>query len=316
MWLSVRARLTGNSHQAALLSCQDCAEQSIFSDGCMVCVVADGASDAILGEIGASIAVESVKKFFEITPFNELRYMDKATLAGKIRENFFKYLNIKMAVIGFPTIPNNYAATVAFTAIYEPYDRFFCGVVGDCAVAAVHNDWSIDSFPYNAKPKMRPDFITDSNINMKIYSGRLSEYRGFAVTTDGCAKGGLVGLNNRFDDDIVKIIFDNLTVTQNPEMWLGMFMQKNISKITGDDLSMYVLYNCNLSIRSESAPNNAVPSSENMFVKDRDAKAKKRITKRETTPKAKKDFYNTARQIAPMVGLLILALIMIILIIF
>lgn len=240
MWLATRARITGHSHVRKGLPCQDFAESQVLGD-CMVSIVADGASSAPLGEIGASIAVEAIKKYFGKVPPTSLFHMSEQVICSEIKQCFDFYLERKIRELTFPTYPLDYAATVAFIAIYEKYDTFCYGVIGDCAVATITNYgeiYTISSFSNN----QRPHFISDNSFSIQFGHGKLSDYGGFILTTDGCAKGGLISLNNHFDAEVVTAIFENLPLTQNPETWLASFINKNIAQFTPDDLSMYIIY--------------------------------------------------------------------------
>lgn len=247
MWLATRARVTGSSHVVDMLPCQDFAEKQI-TDEYMICVVSDGASSAPFGEIGASIAVESIKRYFKDTSVDKLRSMSKQELNGKILNYFRAYLDRKIQEIKFSTNPSDYAATVAFIVICEKDDFYLCGVVGDCAIAkyslqgivlTISDTISGKEMPYDI---YRPHFITDDLTSIQFSDGRLSECSGFIITTDGCANGGLLSFEKQFDLNIINAIFKSLPVTQNPEIWLEKFICRNIAEFTSDDLSMYVIY--------------------------------------------------------------------------
>ena len=151
MWLATRARITGHSHVRNGLPCQDFAESQVVGD-CMVSIVADGASSAPLGEIGASIAVEAIKKYFGKVPPRSLILKSGQVICTEIKKYFDFYLERKIRELTFPTHPLDYAATVAFIAIFEKYDVFCYGVIGDCAVATITNHgeiYTISSFDNN-----------------------------------------------------------------------------------------------------------------------------------------------------------------------
>lgn len=244
MWLSTRARITGKAHQRGGLPCQDYAERKI-TDDCMICILADGASSASLGEVGAAIAVESIKSYFSNISFESLKHMEEEELITELGKCFQKYLQAKSNVLMFEIKSSDFASTAAFIATYEKYDYYVYGIVGDCAIAILEKDKRVRTILKRNKSNLynRPDFITDSPIRMQVGSGRLSDNYGFIMTSDGCANGGMVSSDNLFSEEVVHIMISNLSCTQNPEIWLEKFLQKNITKYTGDDLSMYVIYN-------------------------------------------------------------------------
>lgn len=240
MWLATRARITGHSHIRNGLPCQDFAESQVVGN-CMVSIVADGASSAPLGEIGASIAVETIKKYFGNISPKSLSSKSEQVICTEIKRYFDFYLERKISELTFPTHPSDYAATVAFLAIFEKYDVFCYGVIGDCAVATITNGGKIYTIS-SSNNNQRPHFISDDSFPIQFGYGKLSDHCGFILTTDGCAKGGLISLKNHFDAEVVAAIFENLPFTQNPEMWLTSFINKNIARFTPDDLSMYIIY--------------------------------------------------------------------------
>lgn len=242
MWSAVRARITGTGHRCDMLPCQDCAEYQI-SDECLVCVVADGASGASLGEIGASIAVECIKQYFKETTYYQLHYKEPYQISEEIKQNYNYYLDRKATQINFPTIPDDYSATVAFLALYEKYNYFIYGVVGDCVIGLFSNGKISAVSDQNAFNSLYPPhFMSDSYVTIQMKTGTLSEYSGFILTTDGCANGGLLSHGKQIDIEIANTIFDTLPKTQNPEIWLTRVIQKNFSKFTEDDLSMCIVY--------------------------------------------------------------------------
>ena len=244
MWQATRARITGHSHEQNMLPCQDFAE-SQSTEECMVCVVADGASSAPLGEIGASIAVESIKRYFRDTSLCKLDSMTYRELSDDIKHYFNLYLSKKISEAKLSTRLSDYAATIAFIVIYEQFDYYLCGVIGDCVIIYFKTNGQAttifdESTLHNTQ---RPSFITDSSALIHFGEGKLSNYLGFLITTDGCANGGLISFERQCNIDVINSIFKFLPVTQNPEMWLEKFIRKNIARFTGDDLSMYVIYN-------------------------------------------------------------------------
>lgn len=242
MWSAVRARITGTGHRYDMLPCQDCAEYQI-SEECLVCVVADGASGASLGEIGASIAVECIKQYFKETTYYELHYKEPYQIGREIKQSYNYYLKRKAKQINFSTMPDDYSATVAFLALYERYNYFICGVVGDCVIGLLGNgEISAVSDQEISNSLCPPHFISDSYVTFQLKTGALSDYSGFILTTDGCANGGLLSHGERIDIEIANAIFDILPKTQNPEIWLTRFIQKNFSVFTEDDLSMCIVY--------------------------------------------------------------------------
>lgn len=242
MWSVVRARVTGVGHRCDMLPCQDCAEYQIL-DGCVVCVVADGASGASLGEIGASIAVECIKQYFKDTTYYQLYNKEPYQLSQEIKQSYNYYLKKKAAQINFPTTPSDYSATVAFLALYEKYNYFVYGVVGDCVIGLFSNGEigavSGQEVTNNLYP---PHFMCDNDIAIQLQTGMLSDYSGFILTTDGCVNGGLLSHGKQIDVEIANAIFDTLPKVQNPEAWLTQFIQKNFSVFTDDDLSMCIVY--------------------------------------------------------------------------
>lgn len=240
MWLATRARITGQSHVRNELPCQDFAESQVVGD-CMVSIVADGASSAPLSEIGASIAVETVKKYFGNISPKSLLAKSEQVICTEIKQYFDSCLERKIRELTFPTHPLDYATTVAFIAIFEKNDFFCFGVIGDCAVATITNHGEIYTIS-SSNNSQRPHFISDDSFSIQFGHGKLSNHCGFILTTDGCAKGGLISLKNHFDAEVVTSIFENLPFTQNPEMWLASFISKNIAQFTPDDLSMYIIY--------------------------------------------------------------------------
>ena len=243
MWAATRTRITGYSHVQESLPCQDYAESQVIS-GCMLCAVADGASTAPLGEVGASIAVESVKNYFKNTSVAEIESKALEQVSKEIKQDFFRFLNRKMEILPYPTRHIDYATTIAFITLWEEQDYFLCGVIGDCMIGL---------FPTEGRPAVlsgmdatdrspHTSFITDPNIPFLIFEGNLSKYRGFVLSTDGCAKGGILSFDGHFDMEVAQILFDYLPKTQNPEIWLSQFIEQNISIFTSDDLSMCVIY--------------------------------------------------------------------------
>lgn len=243
MWSAVRARITGESHVRKALPCQDFAENQITSN-CMVCVVADGASTAPLGEVGASIAVESIMYYFRNTSMEAIRAKDLEKVSQEIQKNYFQFLDSKKSVLCFPTQPSDYAATVGFIAVWESQNYFLCGVVGDCIIGLFGVDGKTEELfgVQSINDNQRTPFITEADVSFQFIQDELSKYRGFILSTDGCAKGGVISLDNHFDMCVEQAIFNALPYTQNPEVWLTRFIEKNISVHTSDDLSMYVIY--------------------------------------------------------------------------
>lgn len=243
MWSAVRARITGESHVRKALPCQDFAESQVTSS-CMVCVVADGASTAPLGEVGASIAVESTMHYFRNTSVEAIRVKTLERVGQEIQKNYFQFLNSKRNVLCFPTQLSDYAATVGFIAIWESQNYFLCGVVGDCLVGLFGADGKVEELfgVQSLNNSQRTPFITETDASFHFIQGELSKYRGFVLSTDGCAKGGVISFDNHFDICVEQAIFNALPHTCNPEVWLTQFIEKNISVHTSDDLSMYVIY--------------------------------------------------------------------------
>lgn len=243
MWAVTRARVTGRSHEQNMLPCQDFAEHWALSE-CLLCVVSDGASDACLGEVGASIAAESLKRYFSEISFKELQSKDYVQINQEIKRIFDAYITEKSRAVKFATQSIDYAATAAFIAIYEEYDYFLFGVIGDCTILAFDTEEKCNMVCDIKLQKSfyRPDFISDESLQMEIGSASLSGIKGFILSTDGCAKAGLVSFDGEPVPEAVTSIFNYLPNVQNPQIWLEDFISRNFSKFTLDDLSMCVAY--------------------------------------------------------------------------
>ena len=144
-------------------------------------------------------------------------------------------------------------------------------MIGDCAVATITNHGEIYTIS-TSDNNQRPHFISDDSFSMQFGHGKLSNHCGFILTTDGCAKGGLISLKNHFDVEVVAAIFENLPFTQNPEMWLASFINKNIARFTPDDLSMYIIYPestpllGNRTVKNLSIPVSCSPPIQNLCI--------------------------------------------------
>lgn len=254
MWIATRAKVTGYSHERDMLPCQDFVEHQSLPD-CLLCIVADGASDAGLGEVGASIAVDGIKRYFTENVYNAIRLKDESQLVSEIKKALDLYIFEKMRTLKFESQPVDYAATVAFVVIYENFDTFLYGITGDCMIATIDLDGKAHSvIDMTAQNNYgRPDFISDTPLIMKVGFGELSKFKGFILTTDGCAKGGLFSYNNEFDSTAISAIFDNLPSTQHPQMWLEKFLSVNFAPNTPDDLSICVVYFAPESITKEAS---------------------------------------------------------------
>lgn len=243
MWTVTRARVTGRSHEQSMLPCQDYAEYWALSE-CLLCVVADGASDACLGEVGASIATESLRQYFSGISFREIQSKDNAQINQEIKRIFDAYITEKSRTVQFVTQSIDYAATMAFIAIYEKYDYYLFGVIGDCTILVFDNNekFNILGNQELQNSLFRPDFISDEVLQMKLGTAHLSEVKGFILSTDGCAKAGLVSFNGEPVAEIATLIFSYLPKVQCPQIWLEDFISQNFAKFTLDDLSMCIAY--------------------------------------------------------------------------
>jgi len=305
MWFATRARIPGNSHLKNKLACQDFAERYV-GDDFLLCVVADGASIAPFGEIGASIACESIKHFFECTKMNEVyRLFGSYQLANEIKKCFDFFLNQKRTQIPYNTSKNDFSSTLAFVVVYNDQNFFISGSIGDCCVNAFSGQkWETINRLKNFGNTTRTFFITDNDADMqfKINVGKLSDVHGFILTTDGCANGGLV-FHNSIDSEIAYHIFNGIKKQLHTEMWLETYILQTFRKTTNDDLSIIVLYDDIICDSSSKRDNDRMK-------KKQKAEIKKRKKSEKTEQKSqKKDRYKNRRHFYIYLIVIILAIV-------
>jgi hypothetical protein len=185
-WRVIGASVTGTSHRAKALPCQDAHWARVLADGTLLAAVADGAGSATRGDEGARLVVQGAiaaltRRLDAALPDDEAGWM--AAMIGAFRE-------AHEALVAFATgegIAIRSLATTLSCAVVTERD-VVVGQLGDGAVVIEDDDGQLQTAVRPARGEYANEtfFLTKrSSLDQVVVSGGPQPVRSLILTTDG-----------------------------------------------------------------------------------------------------------------------------------
>lgn len=239
VWTALAESVTGTSHRARNVPCQDAFRFRTFGSTAewLAIVAADGAGSASHSEIGATLACDEFVRRIEALEPDELFTRDGMTaLFTEVRNALFteaERLNVR---------PRELACT-ALLAVVGPSSAAFAQLGDGAIVLGLGHDYRVAFWPEPAEYANATDFLTDDSFgDLLRFEAVTDSIVEVAAFTDGLQRLALDFTARTAYPGFFRPLFNELRTAANPESLVEPFRtfldSDRVNQRTDDDKTL------------------------------------------------------------------------------